>query len=263
MTNPANRPDHEAILTELCRAIAQDLSQLAALHNQELDTPAICSLQQVDFPAGFGLCLQSELAAEAASLLNVALEELGNDPDEAAVDELAADYANIFLNNTLHSSPFESVWLDEDGLAMQQPMFQVRDWYRRYDIVVENWRRRADDYLGYQLAFLSHLFMACGKMPDDELPVNILQDAASFMDEHLLRWLLEFAQRIAHRCTTPFYAGLVMLTAAYAEELRELLADILGVARPSPEIIKERMKPRISVAVEPPAPYVPGSAPSW
>lgn len=263
MSRPANQPDHEAILTELCGAIAQDLSQLAALHNRELDTPAIRSLQQVDFPTRLGLSLQSELAAEATRMLDVALEELRNNPGEADVDELAADYANIFLNNTLHSSPFESVWLDEDGLAMQQQMFQVRDWYRRYDIMVENWRRRADDYLGYQLAFLAHLFTACSKAPDDEPDVNALQDAATFMDEHLLRWLSMFAQRIAHRCSTPFYAGLAMLTAAYVEELRELLSDILGVPRPSQETIQERMKPRISVAVEPPAPYVPGASPSW
>jgi TorA maturation chaperone TorD len=263
MSWPAKQPDPEAVLTELCRAIAQDLSQLAMLHDRELDAACIADLLQADLPASLGLCLQSDMASEAASVLHAALVDLGQDPDEAAVDELAADYADIYLNYTLQASPFESVWLDEDGLAMQQPMFQVREWYRRYDMVVENWRRRADDYLGYQLAFLAHLFTACGKTPDDELPVNVLQDAAAFMDEHLLRWLFEFAQRVAHRCATPFYAGLAMLTAAYAEELRELLVDILGQPRPGPELIQARMRTRVSVAVEPPAPYVPGVDPSW
>lgn len=264
MSWPTKQPDPEAVLTELCRAIAQDLLQLAVLHDRELDAACIGDLQQADFPAGLGLCLQSGLASESASVLNAALVDLGQDPGgAAAVDELAVDYADIYLNHTLQASPFESVWLDADGLAMQQPMFQVRDWYRRYDIAAEDWRTRADDYLGYQLAFLAYLFTACGKTPDDEPAVKVLQDAAIFMDEHLLRWLPQFAQRVARRCTTPFYAGLAMLTAAYAQELRELLVDILDEPRPDSEVIEQRMKPRVSVAVEPPAPYVPGVAPTW
>lgn len=253
----------DVLLTELCRAIAQDLSQLAVLHNRELDATCIDDLQQADFPVGLGLCLQSDLACEAASVLTAALLDIGRDPGEAAVDDLAADYADIYLNYTLQTSPFESVWLDEESLAMQQPMFQVRDWYRRYDIAAGDWRTRADDFLGYQLAFLAYLLGSCTEVPDDESAANVLRDTAAFMDEHLLRWLAGFAQRIAHRCATPFYAGLAMLTAAYVEELRELLVEILAEPRPEPELIEERMRPKISVTVEPPAPYVPGVAPSW
>lgn len=253
----------EAILTELCSAIAQDLSQLAVLHDRELDAARIADLQRTNFPVDLGLCLQSDLAREAASVLRAALQDLGQNPGAAAVNALAADYADIYLNHTLQASPFESVWLDEDGLAMQQPMFQVRAWYRRYDLAVRDWRRRADDYLGYQLAFLAHLFTTCAEAQDGESAVKVLQDAAAFMDEHLLRWLSGFAQRVAHRCATPFYAGLAMLTAAYAEDLRELLVEIVGESRPGLDVIEQRLKPRVSVAVEPPAPFVPGVAPSW
>jgi TorA maturation chaperone TorD len=263
MVRLAKQPGAAAALTALCSAIAQDLSQLAVLHDRELDAVRIGDLQQAHFPAGLGLCLRSDLASEAAGVLNAALVDLGQDPGDAALDALASDYADIYLNHTLQASPFESVWLDEDGLAMQQPMFQVRAWYRRYDIAADDWRTRADDYLGYQLAFLAHLFTTCAEAPDNESAVNVLGDSAAFMDEHLLRWLSEFAQRVARRCATPLYAGLAMLTAAYAEELRELLVDILGEARPGLEVIEQRMKPRVSVAVEPPAPFVPGAAPSW
>ena len=263
MTPPTEAAGPEAILTALCSAIAQDLSQLAVLHDRELDAARIADLQETNFPAGLGLCLQSELACEAAGVLKAALVDLGHAPAEAVMDELAADYADIYLNHALQASPFESVWLDEDGLAMQQPMFQVRRWYQRYDIVVQDWRTRADDFLGYQLAFLAHLFTSCTETQDEASAVKLLRDAAAFQDEHLLRWLPEFASRIARRCATPFYAGLAMLTAAYMEDLRELLVDILDEPRPDAETIEQRMKPRASVAVAPPAPYVPGVAPSW
>ena len=86
----------------------------------------------------------------------------------------------------------------------------------------------------------------------------------AFLDEHLLRWLPEFAARVAARCATPFYAGLCIFTAGYMDEMRGLLADVLGEPRPTPEEIEQRMKPASVHTVELPDPkFVPGSAPSW
>jgi TorA maturation chaperone TorD len=49
-----------------------------------------------------------------------------------------------------------------------------------------------------------------------------------------LRWIEEFAERVADRCSTRFYAGLALLTAAYLDELRDLLARLLDQPRPAP-----------------------------
>ncbi len=51
------------------------------------------------------------------------------------------------------------------------------------------------------------------------------------MDEHLFRWFDQFATRIANRCDTKFYAGLVMLTFSYINELRDVLAVIIEQKR--------------------------------
>lgn len=83
------------------------------------------------------------------------------------------------------------------------------------------------------------------------------------MDEHILRWIGDFAKRVSARCASGFYAGLAQLTAVYLEELRDILAEILDQRRPDAEEIEERMRPKAIVAVEGPAPYVPGIAPSW
>jgi len=52
-----------------------------------------------------------------------------------------------------------------------------------------------------QLQFLAHLFSL-----DDQQ--ETLREAARFLDEHPLRWVEQFARRVAARCQTPFYAGL-------------------------------------------------------
>ena len=86
----------------------------------------------------------------------------------------------------------------------------------------------------------------------------------TFLDEHALRWLPDFAARVAARCATPFYAGLSIFTTAYMDEMRDLLADALGEARPTAEEIEKRMKSKSADTVVLPDPkFVPGSAPSW
>jgi hypothetical protein len=64
------------------------------------------------------------------------------------------------------------------------------------------------------------------------------------LDEHLLRWLPDFAARVAARAETPFFAVLGRLTFAWCEQLRDLLAESLGEPRPTREELEARLKPQ-------------------
>jgi TorA maturation chaperone TorD len=250
-------PDSAGLPGDFCKAVAQDLAQLAVLHDTEADTSLIQSLQQSGFPAALGLRLESKAARDAMTLVERALAEIPDPLDEQQADELAVDYAGIYLTHAYRASPNESVWIDEEHLERQQSMFEVREYYHRYGLGAANWRKRADDHLVLQLQFLAHLF---GEEQVDE----VFTTAARFMDEHLLRWLMPFANRVAGRCATPFYAGINMLTGVYCEELRDLLADILGERRPTADETEVRMQQDKPVSVEVPLTFVPGAdGPSW
>lgn len=246
-------------LAQMLEVIAEDLGLLAGVQDRELDREAIAILRRLQFPACLHFTPERELGGEAFTVLGQAMQALA-DPGPEVLDELAADYADIYLNHSIQASPLESVWLDEEGLTMQEPMFQVREWYRRFGMAVENWRVRSDDHLVLQLQFLSRLIG--GQVAGDLSREERLAEAARFLDEHLLRWIESFARRVAGRCGTPFYAGVAMLTAAYLDELRDVLAELLNEPRPSAEEIEARMKPKPEV-VEVPLTYMPGTAPSW
>lgn len=240
---------------ELFRAAAAlDLGTLARMHNAELDDATLAQLRLAGFPEGLGLRLQGAAGLEAMAFMVRALDELTPPLSCGALDELAADYAAIYLTYALHASPCESVWLDQENLGMQAPMFQVRAFYRHFDLAAANWRMRPDDHLVIELHFLACLM-------GDEHP-QALPEAARFLDEHLLRWLPRFAERVSARCATPFYAGAARLTAAYCDELRDILAGLLGEPRPTAEAVEARMRPRPSSQTVP-LTYVPGAAPSW
>ena len=238
-------------------AAAEDLLTLALLHERELDRELIRSLWQDCHDPFLGVRLQGERGRQALTLLRQGLTDIPTALGQEVLDRLAADYADIYLTHGLRASPWESVWLDEDNLVMQEPMFRVRNWYRRFGIAVEDWRKRSDDHLVNELRFLAHLIGA-------EQKGAALEQAARFMDEHPLRWVDRFAERVAARCATGFYAGLALLTAAYLDELRDLLAQLLDSPRPTAEEIETRMRrPVEAIAVKVEGPYVPGVAPSW
>lgn len=239
------------VLSRFSAGVALDLMILAQLHDHELSETDVGMLQKDGFPQTLAFRLESEQALETIDLLSVVVSSLSADPD--VMDELSADFAAIYLTHAVRASPYESVWLDDEGLAMQQPMFEVRDAYARLGLTAPDWRKRPDDHLVFQLQFLSALL--------ESNKVAALAEAARFLDEHTLRWLPDFAHRVAQRAATPFYAGLAMLTFRYLDELRDVLAKLLGEPRRDPAAKIEQADEGDKAPM--PSAYLPGSAPSW
>ncbi|MBK7136882.1 MAG: molecular chaperone TorD family protein [Rhodocyclales bacterium] len=235
----------------MATALAEDAEALAALHDRELTAETIAALREVGFPHNFGLLPAGEHSIEAWRLMAAALEET----DPGALDQLAVDYAAIYLTGAYGASPCESVWTDDDHLACQDAMFALREIYAAAGLAAEDWRRRPDDHLVLQLLYIAHALRRSDG-PEE------LRRLAAMLDEHLLRWLPDFAARVAARAETPFFAVLGRLTFAWCEQLRDLLAEGLGEPRPTREEIEARLKPQRRAEAAPLA-YMPGAAPSW
>jgi len=244
--------EHNILIQRFCEAAASDLAEFAVLHDAEPSKDLLHNLKEVVFPDNLGIRLSTQEGKEALELMTKAVQQA--EETETYLDELATDFAAIYLNNTFAASPYESTWTDEEGLLRQDAMFQVREWYKKYDLVATDWKNRSEDHLSLQLQFLSHLFR--------QATLNAQKDAAQFLDEHLLRWIEKFAKRVASRCGTSYYAGLVLLTAQYLENLRNLMAEMSIMPRPTEEEIEARMQPN-NKPEEVPLQYMPGVAKSW
>lgn len=231
---------------DFAAAVASDLDMLAALHDREPTAAIVTALQQAPLEDQLALVLVSEPSLAAFAAFALALDEVPCPVDDAALDELAAGYADVYLRYTYRASPEESVWLSEDELQRQAAMFDARDFYRRHSLVATDWAKRPEDHLVLELRFLARL-----------LEKQDIAEAARFLDAHLLRWVKRFAVRLVQAGAPNWYAALALLTASYLEELRDYLVELSGVARKSePERKKAASQPADG-------PYVPGVAPSW
>jgi len=236
-------------------AYAEDLRLLARLHEREVRKGLLVALAGADFPRTLALAPIDDAGEAAFDIMARALNGPEGAGDAASLDALHADFAAIYLNHAYDVSPNECVWLDPEGLILQEPMFEVRRWYAHYGLKARDWRRLSDDHLTTQLDFVAHLLAH----PLDHGP----QDAAAFMDHHILRWIETFASRVATRCQTQFYAGLALVTVAALKRLRADLVELCGMPLIELEPIAEERQRRRAKAQAEVGAFVPGAAPSW
>jgi putative dimethyl sulfoxide reductase chaperone len=243
----------EELTAELREAIAEDLDTLVLLQDRELDAAMLEALGELGFPDNLALLPGDARGRQAFDLMREAVHALPQRPDQAFLDHLAADYAAIYLNGSLGASPMESVWLSDDRTACHEPMFELRAVYAERGLGAADWRCRPDDHLLLQFQFIAHWLRE--PQPD-------LAGLADFLDRHLLRWVGDFAGRVAARCESGLYAGLALLTFAVVERLRDVLALSLAVPRPSREAVEAACRSRIGAAAVSVG-FVPGAGPGW
>ncbi len=207
--------------------IADDLALLGLLHGQELTAETLAQLRSADPADWFAMAPDGEDFRQGVALLRQGLASVAELPDRAALEDLAAEYAAIYLTFAYHAAPTESVWRDPDGLERQGPMFAVRQRFARHGLEVADWRRRSDDHLVHELAYLAALLR--------EGTADALAEAATFLRDHLLVWVPAFAGRVARRCHHPLYAGLQLAMVGFLQGLAALLGDATQIDMTPPE----------------------------
>jgi len=209
--------------TQWPRLAAEDLRALAWLHTRERAPQVLAALYANGFPATLTLAAADDpwLRAMDAALQALAGAPCADEPaplPASSEDDLAADFAAIYLTHALRASPHESVWRDEDHLMLQDPTFAVRAFYARHGVQAADWRQRPDDHLATELEFIA-LLLERGEP----------REAARFLKTHLMTWLPQFAARVSQRAATPFYAALAGLTLAACETCAARLPQVAAL----------------------------------
>jgi TorA maturation chaperone TorD len=250
------------------QAMSEDAATLALLHDRELTPKVLADLKAIGFPGNFGMLPRGEKEQAVFEMMRDTVAVLPDEPDVVYMDNLAADYASIYLTGALDLSPFESFWISDEHLLCQEAMFDMRSLYAADGLAVPDWRQRPDDHLVYQLEFLSkRLAMLADGIAAHDI-VNAYsrwRGVAVLLDYHLLRWLPDFSIRVTQRCDTEFYGALALLTDAWCEQLRDMIAVHLGEPRPSKDEVEAILRPRAPREVPPtPIHFMPGiGGPSW
>ena len=166
-----------------------------------------------------------ESLRSAARTLDPALgaeaEGLAADFAAASLDDLARDYARLFLGpiETL-APPYGSVWLSGPRALMDDTTLAVQALYEEAGYELAEDFRELPDHVAAELEFLYVLSFrvarALANGPDEGQASASRTLRQRLLAEHLSRWLPPFAAAIDRGADTAFYRRVGRLTARLA-----------------------------------------------
>jgi len=157
-------------------------------------------------------------------------------PDERLLEELAVDYAWLFLGPGEHISPHESVQRPDVAQASRQfwgkATGQVKQYIETCGFVYDADFNGIPDHIGVELEFMAHLCMA----EAEAWQKRQLSQAAvferyqkQFLEEHLLIWVPPFCEKMARRAQTSLYRFIAHLTGSFIAGDHELIGRYAGL----------------------------------
>jgi TorA maturation chaperone TorD len=142
-------------------------------------------------------------------------EQAGGISDQNFTD-LRMDYTGLFIGlGSMPAVPWESVYFNRERLVFQEQTIQVRNWYARFGMQIEQINKEPDDHIGLEVLFVAHLAslgLRAIEQADDKSLDDVLQAQHDFLSEHLLRWGPAWANLAKEHASTDFYRGIAHLT---------------------------------------------------
>jgi TorA maturation chaperone TorD len=167
--------------------------------------------------------------AEFLEGIRKALGVVGIDLDghldgEDVVEELAVEYAAVFVGPFTHLAPYESAFLE--GRLMGDASVEVSRFYKRCGYGRAHSSRALPDHVGVELELMHHLAKReaeCWQRGDVDTANRFRSLQREFLFKHLLGWVPDFCRKVEETASHPFYVYMARLTREFLRvEEREL-----------------------------------------
>lgn len=183
---------------------------LQRLYRVEVDEKLLSALKTLSFPAADGLL------GEGYEMLKSYLTRCG----EHAIDELAVDYATVFLAagsaDGAAAIPCESIYTSPKKIFMQEAWEDVRSIYQQHGLAKDGaFKDLMEDHIALELEFMARLVES--RAPEAE---------KSFLEKHLLNWVEDFVADIEKYARQDFYKAVGRITLGFLRMEQALLSAL-------------------------------------
>jgi putative dimethyl sulfoxide reductase chaperone len=139
-------------------------------------------------------------------------EAVSGSLDDARFVAVRDDYTRLFIGpGQLQAAPWESVYTNKDRAMFQRETLSVKNWYQRFDLVLESSYNEPADHVGLEFAFLAHLAkltIAASDIRDGGEVKRLIDAQRGFLSQHMLRWVPRWADDVVRYARTDLYCGL-------------------------------------------------------
>jgi TorA maturation chaperone TorD len=197
---------------------------LAAIYRREMTSDL---LQQIKDPRFLGV-----LTKLGIELNNGFFKK----PEKKLLEDLAVEYARLFLGPGKHISPHESVHHKKEGVQSGQLWGELTAEVKRIiessGLEYKSEFTGMPDHISVELEFMQQVILReeqAWQDDDKQTALLCLKNEKKFVDEHLFRWVPDFCEKVIETADWPFYREMARLTRSFIEfekeELKKLKED--------------------------------------
>src|SRR5690606_21927814 len=209
-----------------CRVRAEVYRLLAGLYLAPPDEGTLAALRHPDFVGEWPLGRGQDDVERGLARLTEALPSV-------SAETLRREFWDLFGTlGPAAAPPWQSVYLDREHTLMGEETLRVRALYARFGLAAERAVGLTDDHIGLQLQLLSELARRAADRLESGDPAGareLFSGQRACLEENLLRWVDDFAEKVEAYGETGFYAGVARLTLGVIRSdwafLREALAE--------------------------------------
>jgi TorA maturation chaperone TorD len=149
----------------------------------------------------------------------------------ADLEPLKVDFSKLFVGPyNLFAAPYGSVYLDGERKIMGDSTLDVKNRYREAGLDTARDFKDAPDHISAELEFMYYLVFkeieALSKA-DIETAIDFIQKQKSFLEDHLMAWVPQFAADIIEHAETSFYRNLAKATETFLKKNYETVCLFL------------------------------------
>ncbi|MBF0592849.1 MAG: molecular chaperone TorD family protein [Nitrospirae bacterium] len=143
---------------------------------------------------------------------------------EKELEDILWEYTRLFIGPyKMQCPPWESVYTSSKRLMMQEAHDEVRNFYNEAGLAMNN-PDIMPDHIGAELNFLALLLQDIDA--EAEKGQDFQDMAKRFLDEHLGKWIPQFANDMEDAADTSFYRTLARITKTLIDYIRERLEEM-------------------------------------
>ena len=203
---------------------------LAAIYRREMTSDL---LKQLKDPSMLGV-----LSNLGLKLNNGFLEK----PEHQLLEDLAVEYARLFIGPGKHISPHESVHHKRDdgqwGQLWGPTTAEVKKFIESTGLSYQSEYTGLPDHISVELEFMQQVLQRqeqAWEADDDETALLCLKNEKKFVDQHLFGWIPDFCEKVIEAAEMPFYREMARLTRSFMEfekkELKEIKEDSVEISK--------------------------------
>jgi TorA maturation chaperone TorD len=151
-------------------------------------------------------------------------------PERELLEDLAVEYARLFLGPGKHISPHESVHHKKEGTQSGQlwgeSTAEVKKIIESSGLEYKTEYTGLPDHISVELEFMQQVILREEQAwQDDDKKTALLcqENGKKFVGGHLARWVPNFCEKVIEAAESPFYREMAQLTRSFIElEKQEL-----------------------------------------